>query len=590
MAIDSLTRKLAAIFYADIAGYSRLSGEDEEGTHREVMEVLDYVSGAIRDSGGTVLRYAGDAILAEFSSAVTAVRTSIAVQSELARQNASVADEKKIQIRIGVNIGDVIEDRGEVFGDGVNLATRLEGAAPAGGICISSTVHEQVAGKIDFEFSDGGVERFKNISKPVHVFRLAVATGTNHEVGTDEAFKSLSVKPSIAVLALKNMNHDSDLDFIGDGITEDLITALSKIRSFKVISRESTFSYKGAAIDVRQVAKDLGVRYVLEGSVRKAGSRVRVTAQLIDAATGHHVWAERYDREMEDIFDLQDEITQIIAGALEPELNAVERERAVRKSPDNLDAWELYQRALWHMWSFEHDKLSTAIELFIKANQADPDFAPAYAYLAYSYYLTVIMGYADEPEARLQEGLAAAKLALKHDDKDAIPYFSAGRIHMMLGDHDASIASLEKSIELNPYFAQSYHGLGFALALAGRLEEAKQTSRKAIDLSPRDPMLWAFIIVHALTCVLDGENEEGLSSAQQALQIPSATGYWPHAVMAASLSNLGRTDEARNALANAVKDKPDLTISFLKENMPTKDKNGLEPYLTGLRRAGLTES
>lgn len=587
---DSLARKLTAIFYADIAGYSRLTGENEEGTHRTVMEVLDYVSAAIKESGGTVLRYAGDAILAEFPSAVTAVRTSIAIQAELADRNAPVADDKKVQIRIGINIGDVIEDRGEVFGDGVNLAARLEEAATAGGICISSAVYDQVAGKVDSEFSDGGVEQFKNISKPVHVFRLTAAGPVSHALSTDEGFKALSTKPSIAVLALKNMNPDSDLDFIGDGITEDLITALSKIRSFKVISRESTFSYKGSAIDVRQVAKELGVQYVLEGSVRKAGSRVRVTAQLIDAATGHHVWAERYDREMEDIFDLQDEMTQIIAGALEPELNAIERERAVHKSPDNLDAWELYQRALWHMWSYENDKVSTAIGLFKKANQADPGFAPAYAYLAYSYYITVIMGFAADPDARLQEGLAAANLALKHDDKDAIPYFAAGRIYMMLGNHDASIASLEKSIELNPSFAQSYHGLGFALALAGRLEEAKQTTRKAVDLSPRDPMRWAFTVVHALACVLDGEDEKGLTWALQTLQTPTATGYWPHAVMAASLSNLGRMDEARNALADAVKEKPDLTISFLKENMPTKDENGLEPYLTGLRRAGLAES
>jgi adenylate cyclase len=242
------------------------------------------------------------------------------------------------------------------------------------------------------------------------------------------------------------------------------------------------------------------------------------------------------------------------------------------------------------MWSYENDKVSTAIGLFKKANQADPEFAPAYAYLAYSYYITVIMGFADEPESNLQKGLAAANLALKHDDKDAIPYFAAGRIYMMLGNHDASIASLEKSIELNPSFAQSYHGLGFALALAGRLEEAKQTTQKAVDLSPRDPMRWAFTVVHALACVLDGDNEKGLTWALQTLQTPTATGYWPHAVMAASLANLNRTDEARIALADAVNAKPDLTIAFLKENMPTKDENGLEPYLAGLRKAGLAES
>ena len=229
----------------------------------------------------------------------------------------------------------------------------------------------------------------------------------------------------------------------------DRITALSKIHSFKVISRESTFSYKNTAIDVRQVAKELDVRYILEGSVRKAGSRIRVTAQLVDAETGHHVWAERYDREMEDIFDLQDEMVQIIAGALEPELNAVERERAVRKSPENLDAWELYQRALWHMWSFGKDGTATAIELFRKSIDADPSFALAYAYLGYTYYITVIMGYADDPKTRLEEGLIEVKKALKRDDKDAIPYFAIGRIQMLMGNHDASIASLEKSIELN---------------------------------------------------------------------------------------------------------------------------------------------
>jgi len=590
MESDALTRKLAAILYADVAGYARLTGGDEEGTHRKVMAVLDYVSEAIGSSGGTVLRYAGDAILAEFSSAIAAVKTSITIQSELADKNAMIADDEKVQIRIGINIGDVIEDRGEVFGDGVNLAARLEAAAPAGGICISSVVYDQLAGKVDVEFSDDGPEQFKNISRPVKVFRWTPGARLEPDNRRGESLIAKSVNPSIAVLALANMNNDSDLDFIGDGITEDLITALSKIHSFKVISRESTFSYKNTAIDVRQVAKELDVRYILEGSVRKAGSRIRVTAQLVDAETGHHVWAERYDREMEDIFDLQDEMVQIIAGALEPELNAVERERAVRKSPENLDAWELYQRALWYMWGFGKDSTATAIELFRKSIESDPDFALSYAYLAYTYYITVIMGYADDPKTRLEEGLIEVKKALKRDEKDAIPYFVIGRIQMLTGNHDASIASLEKSIELNPCFAQSYHGLGFALALAGRLEESKQTMQKAIELSPKDPLLWAFTIVHALILVLNGEDEAALEWVQRTLLLPTTTGYWAYAVMAAATANLDRMDEARAALAKALKEKPNLSIAFLKENMPTKYENGLEPYLAGLRKAGLTES
>lgn len=569
-----------------MAGYTRLTGSDEEGTHRRVMQVLDYVSGMITAAGGTVLRYAGDAILAEFASAVTAAKTAATVQIELANRNESFGVNEKVQIRIGVNIGDVIEDRGEVFGDGVNLAARLEAAAPEGGICISASVHEQVQGKVDVIFSDDGAEEFKNIDHPVHVFRWypELSVIQDQDMATRQ---SKSERPSIAVLALKNMNGDSEYDFLGDGITEDLITALSKIRTFKVISRESTFSYKDTAVDVRQIAKELGVKFILEGSVRKAGSRVRVTAQLIDASNGHHVWAERYDREMEDIFDLQDEMVQIIASALEPELNAFERARAVSKPPGNLDAWELYQRALWHMWTYEDESTLLAMEMFKKANEADPDFAPAYAYHAYSCYITVIMGYAKDPKARLQEALQSADKAIKCDDRDAISYFAAARIHMMRGDHDASVASLRKSIKLNPCFAQSYHGLGMALALSGEFEEAKQCTEKAIDMSPRDPMLWAFNAVHAITLLLNNEFEAALESAKTTLRFTNTTGYWAHAVMAAALGNLDRIDEAVTALDKAIAAKPDLSIAYLEETLPTKLPGGLDPYINGMKKVGL---
>ena len=585
MPSEPLNRKLTAILYTDVAGYSRLTGGDEEGTHRQVMEVLDYASQQIEKTGGRVLRYAGDAILAEFSSAVGAVHTAIDIQREMARKNHQVDDDKKVQIRIGINIGDVIEDRGEVFGDGVNLAARLEAVAAEGGICISASVHEQIMGKLDVGFRDDGKETFKNINRPVHVFRWEPEQ--EQTVKSTGASKRESEKPSIAVLALTNMSNDPDQDFIGDGITEDLITALSKIRSFKVISRESTFSYKGMAIDVRQVAKELGVRFVLEGSVRKSGNRVRVTVQLIDAETGHHVWAERYDREMEDIFDLQDEMVRVIASALEPELNAFERERAVNKSPDNLDAWELYQRALWYMWTFEGENIPTAMELFKRASEADPKFAPAYAYYAYCCYQFVILGITENPDALLQEGLESARKALQCDDRDAISYFAIGRIHMMLGDHDASIAALRKSIELNPCFAQAYHGLGFALSLAGELEESGRTTKQAVAMSPRDPMLWAFTIVHALNYILSEEYEAALEWANETLQIPNATGYWSHAVKASALANLGRADEAKQSLALAQEAKPDLSIGFLEQNLPIKHAGGLDPYLDGLRKCGL---
>jgi adenylate cyclase len=587
MQSDSLTRKLVAIFYADVVGYSRLIGNDEEGTHRRVMTLLDLVTQSISDAGGSVLNFAGDAILAEFSSVITAVKTAAEIQVILAGQNRAEPEDSRIEIRIGIHLGDVIQDRGEVFGDGVNLAARLEAAAPPGGICISSVVHDQVSGKIDIEFTDDGKEEFKNIARPVYVFRWAPGSQGSLPGRTVASMKKAAEKPSIAVLALANLNHDPELDFIGDGITEDLITALSKIRTFKVISRESTFSYKGSAIDVRKVAAELGVRYVLEGSVRKAGSRVRVTAQLIDADTGHHVWAERYDREMEDIFDLQDEMVQLIAGALEPELNAFERELAVRKPPGNLDAWEQYQRGLWHMWIYDNENVTIAMDLLRKSIEADSSFAPAHAYFAYCCYITVVLGYAGDPETRLAEGMTAARMALKCDDKDAISHFAIGRILMMQGKHDAAINSLQRSIELNPCFAHAYHGLGFALGLAGELEKSKKTTEIAINISPRDPMLFAFYSVHCLTCVLDGENEEGLEWAQRAVQSPNNAGYWGHAVMAAASANLGRVDEAREALANALREKPNLSIAYLQSALPTKHEGTLEPYLDGLRKAGL---
>ena len=581
---ESYNRKLTAILYADVAEYSRLTGDDEEGTHRRVMEALDFASAEIDAGGGKVLRYAGDAILAEFSSALAAVRTAIAIQTELQLRNRVVDDNRRISIRIGIHIGDVIEDRGEVYGDGVNIAARLEAEAKPGGICISGGVYEQLLGKSDVPFNDGGEVELKNINRPVRIYRWQPDVEAAGPIAVES--RALN-RPSIAVLALVNMSNNPDQDFLGDGITEDLITALSRIRSFRVISRESTFSYKGASVDIRQIARELDVRFVLEGSVRKAGNRVRVTVQLIDADTGHHVWAERYDREMADIFDLQDEIVEVIAAALEPELNAFERERALRKPPENLDAWELYQRALWYMWSYERDKNVKAMELFQQSIAADPGFAPAYAYYAYCCYQTVIMGYADDPAARLEEGMQAARQALQCDDKDAVSYFAIGRIHMMQGNHDAAIAALRKSIELNPCFAQAYHGLGFALSLAGEFEESARCTRKAVEISPRDPMLWAFTIVHALNFILAGDNEGALEWADRAMQYPNATGYWVHAVKASALANLGRVDEGRKALASAVEAKPDLSIAYLQDNLPTREAGGLELYLQGLRACGL---
>ena len=584
---NSVSRKLTAVLYADIADYSRLTQSDEAGTHHEAMAVLDEASSEITNAGGNVLRFAGDAILAEFESAVNATNAAVDIQQTLAERNLDKSDADKVQIRIGLNIGDVIQDRGELYGDGVNLAARLEAAAEPGGLCISAAIYEQIKGKVSVEFRDGGRQNFKNIADPVLVYHW-------HPKETKPGAASVSgrlseIRPSIAVLPFDNLSGDPEQEHFADGITEDITTALSKFRSFLVIARNSSYTYKGQAVDTKTVAEELGVRYVLEGSMRKVGNRIRITAQLIDAPTGHHVWAERYDRELEDIFDLQDEITQTIAAAIEPELSAKERESAVRQPPDSLDAWELFQRAMWHFYHLERDQLPKAIQLFEKAIDADPTFAPPYAFKSVCHYAFVMLGFTDDPERHMTLSMDCAKRALALDPKDAVGYFAISRIHMIRGEHDAAIAAGEKAIELNPNTFYAYHGLAFALTLAGKPEEGIEYTTRAERISPRDPMLWSALIVRSLACLLLKRYEEAIENAEKADHIPASTGYWPYALKASALAQVGEVDKARACLQQAIGEKPELSISYLHKTLPTRHQDGLQPYLDGLRKAGLPE-
>ena len=585
-----MQRRLTTILATDVIGYSRLMAADEAGTlaalktHRREL-----VAPKTDEYGGRTVKLMGDGTLMEFASVVDAVRFAVDVQRTMVVRNAAVPENRRIIYRMGINIGDIIVDGDDIYGDGVNVAARLEALSEPGGICVSRTVFNHVQGKVDTAFEDLGAREVKNIPKPVQVYRVLLEDIADARPDFEARSEALALpdKPSIAVLPFENMSGDPEQEYLADGISEDLITALSKIRWFFVIARGSTFTYKNRAVDVTQVAKDLGVRYVLEGSVRKGGNRVRITAQLIDATTGQHVWAERYDRELADIFALQDEMAQTIVALVEPELGAVERERAHRKPPENLDAWETYQRGLWLMWTFLEDDNAEARRLFRRAHELDPGFAAAYAHEAYAHFITVVMGWADTPDEALATGLMAANMALALDDKDPVAYFALGRVTMMRGEHDAAIAALETTLALNPSFAQAYHGLGFALALAGRLEEAVEMFDKAERLSPFDPLLWAFTITHGLACILARDNKTALQLARQTLQIPRASGYWPHAVLAAALAHLGQMDEARAAVTEALEAKPDLSLTYLEKTLPTKEPDGLEPYLDGLRKAGL---
>jgi len=582
-----MERRLAAILVADVVGYSHHMGEDEAGTVQRLKVLREgLIEPLIAKHNGRVVKLMGDGILAAFNSVVDAVQCAVAWQLGMAERGAD-----ELSFRIGINLGDVIVEGGDVYGDGVNVAARLEALAEPGDIYVSGTVYDHVAKKVDFDFEDLGPKSVKNIVEPVVVYRVALDGGPQESELAESKELGLPEKPSIAVLPFDNMSDDPEQDYLADGITEDLITALSKIRWFFIIARNSTFTYKGQAVDVTRVAQELGVRYVLEGSVRRAAGRVRVTAQLIDAGTGNHVWAERYDREMEDIFALQDEMTQTIVGAVEPELGAAERARVSRKPPGNLDAWETYQRGLWHLWVFSKEDNAKAQTLLRRAQELDPSFATAFAFESYSHYLDAILGYAETPKESIAAAYESATEALAMDDKDPVAYFALGRVYMLRGEHDASIEALESSLSINPSFAQAHHGLGFALALAGRVDEAAAELDKSIRFSPRDPLLFAIESIRALVCVLQGDDESGAAWAEKAIRHPKSAGggYWPHAVLAAALANRGRIDDAAAALERALARKPDLSLTYLKETLPTKNEGGLDPYLDGLRKAGLPD-
>jgi adenylate cyclase len=586
-----LERRLAAILAADAVGYTSLMGADEAGTLRRFTALRqDVLEPLIAEHHGRVVKLMGDGFLVEFASVVDALTCALAWQAGVAGHQATAADDKRFVFRIGINLGDVIVDGDDIHGDGVNVASRLEGLADRGGICLSDDAYRQVRGKAEAEFEDLGEQALKNVAEPVRVYRVKTTAHITAAASPAGAAPALPNKPSIAVLPFDNMSGDDEQEYFADGITEDLVTALSKIRWFFVIARNSTFTYKGQAVEVTQVARELGVRYVIEGSVRRAGNRVRITAQLIDATTGRHVWAERYDRLIEDIFELQDEMAQTIVGAVEPELSAAERENAVRKPPESLDAWETYQRGLWHLWSFTKDDNAEARRFLRQAQALDPGFAAAYAFESYSHYLHVMLGFAEDPAESLAVALAAAKKALALDDKDPVAYFAAGRVHMMLGQHDDSVAELERAVALNPGFGLAHHGLGCALMLSGRLEEAAEELDTAIRLSPRDPALWGTMSFRSLTCNMLHQYEAATEWGRRAMHEPRSAdgGYWPCAVLASALGNLGQLQEARELLDEALRRKPDLSPDYLKETFPTKQPDGLEPYLEGLRKAGLT--
>ena len=574
---EGIQRRLAAILAADVAGYSRMMGEDEGGTLAALRQLrTELFAPTVDGHHGKVVKSMGDGWLVEFASIVDAVTCAIELQEALAGHDS-------IKLRIGVHLGDITHEEEDIFGDGVNIASRLQEIAQPAGIVISDIARRSIDSKLAVAFADLGVQDLKNIAEPVTAYGWGMTA-----VAAEATALPLPDKPSIAVLPFDNMSGDPEQEYFSDGISEDIITGLSALRWLFVIARNSSFTYKGRAVDVKDVARDLGVRYVLEGSVRKAGERVRITAQLIEATTGNHVWAHRYDRLLDDIFDLQDEITQTIVGAIEPELAVAERERVVRETPNNLDAWDCYQRGLWHHYRFTKEDNAEAQTLFRQAIELDPSLSRAYAGLAHAGYWDVLFGFTDEPEETLEWADEAGRRALTLDDKDPMAHWALGRVRVLRGDLDRAIAELNTAIHLNPSYAHAYFGLSFAQTLAGMTDEALENSNIAIRLSPYDPSLWTFYAGRTITLIARCEFEDAVNWAQKSVRQAHAGG-WAHALLAIALAHAGETAAARAAIEELKIMQPVFSEDFIRHRLLFRDPAHLDLFLDGLRKAGLPE-
>ncbi|WP_426437232.1 adenylate/guanylate cyclase domain-containing protein [Bradyrhizobium genosp. P] len=594
------TRKITAILAADIVGYSRLTSTDEDRTLARLRTLQsDLIDPTIAVHKGRIVKRTGDGILVEFRSVVNAVLCAIEVQRAMVERNTGLPAERRIDFRIGIHLGDVVEERdGDLMGDGVNIAARLEGIATPGAICLSEDAYRQVKARLDLAVSDLGETQLKNIIDPIRVYSLqvGVTTGTkpraqNEHNTLQKPLSPLALpdKPSIAVLAFQNMSGDADQEFFADGIAEDIITALSKAKWLFVIARNSSFTYKGKSTDMRQVGRELGVRYVLEGSVRKAGSRVRIAAQLIDTNGGHHVWAERYDRALEDIFAVQDEITHSIIGAIAPGIVAAEIQRTHGKDAAELGQWERVMRAHWHVRRFTREDYNEAIRLSDEILHHDPTNAMALADLAFNWHMGSLFGWTKEaPSVAIERVGEAARRSVTADDRDAAAQTTLAVYELFTNQHDEAIRRLHRAIELDPNssFARGY--LGAAYCFGGEPDHALAALQEAIRLSPRDYLM---VIWHSCSAWSHLHAERFVESIECAKQAIDFNPYFPasHGTLTAAAAHLGRMAEAHAGLDGFVRLLPGLSITDPRLMRPFRRLADRERFIAGLRKAGLPE-
>ena len=577
MTSSSPNRRLAAILMADVVGYSRLMHEDEAGTLAALKERrAAVVAPLVRQHAGRVVKFLGDGVLIEFASAVNAVAFALDLQRRMSEMNEPVAESRRIRLRIGINLGDVIAEGSDIYGDGVNIAARLESLAEPGGMCVSEAVHEQVRGKLPFAATDMGEQHLKNIDRPVRAWRVEAA---EQELAGPVSL-ALPDRPSVAVLPFQNMSGDASQSYFSDGITEDIITELSKFRSLFVIARNSTFQYRDKAVDVRKVARELGVQFIVEGSIRKSGSRLRVTAQLIDALSGNHIWADRYDRSLEDVFAVESEITQTIVSTLAGRVEDAEFDRAIHRPTSNMAAYDCLLRAIVQIRGFGKEGNRLARDFCEQAVSLDPTFALAHAYLGLA--LVVEHGYAGAPAPIKQRALECAREAVRLAPSDARCHWLLGNIYFFRSEFDFALYHHERSSEINPNDASVMATHGAILGFCGRAEEGIALVRLAMRLNPFHPE-WYWVDL-AIALYAAHRYEEALSINLRL----SEKKVLPDLVrLAACLGQLGRLDEAKRCAREILQIKPDFRISGY--DIVVVNSAISEHFAEGMRKAGLPE-
>ena len=562
-------RRLAAIVSTDVVGYSRLMGVDEAGTLSALRaHRAELIDGKIAARGGRIVKTMGDGLLLEFPSVVEATQCAVEIQQGMAARNADVPAAKQLVLRVGVNLGDIIIEGNDIYGDGVNIAARLQELAEPGGICISSRVHDDVRDRLETEFSDSGLEELKNIKRPVHVWRWSAIseTGGRHQ-RQPEAPPSLPDKPSIVVLPFDNMSGDPEQEFLADGIVETITAALSRIRSFFVIARNTAYTYKGKATNVLDIGRELGVAYVLEGSIQRSGGRVRITVQLIETDGGAHVWAERYDGNIDDIFDLQDRITEQAAGALQPSIRIAEIERSRRKRPQDLGAYDYAMRAMPHVWVLEKDESAVALALLDKSLEIDPDYPLALALAGWCHAQRSVYNWADDIAESQAEALKMAERAAQLSGDDPLILTVLGTIHTFVENHGTARILLERAVALDPNSAWAWSRLGWLENYSENADRAIENLEHALRLSPLDPMNFNNYVALACAHEVKQEYDVAVHFFKRALEErPHA--YWIYRSLAPALVGAGRMEEARVAFVRLMEIYPGLTVAKVKKAMP----------------------